>query len=138
VTGRCRHPRIVAGACRLYGLAIWLYPPTLRREFQHELLITFRNRTEDVLNTGGGAALLRFAVHIGIDWLRTFATEADEPPPLSLLGLGSGDEHAYGCIDRTTFSVSLMLATLGVMLLVGGWYGWLQMYADIVRHHRPL
>jgi hypothetical protein len=124
----------VAGLCRVYGLVIWFYPPSLRREFHRELEITFRNQAEDVCNAGVGAALL-FVLHIAADWLRSFTFGTDDPPTLSLLGL-SVDDRAQGSIDRTTFSVSLMLATLGVILLVSGWYGWLSMYSEIVSHHR--
>jgi hypothetical protein len=131
---RCRHPRIVAGVCRVYALAIWCYPPSLRRAFHRELTVTFRNRAEDVLNAGVVPAFL-FALHLATDWLRSFTFGTDYQPTLSLLGL-SVDDEACGSIDRTTFSVSLMLATLGVILLVSGWYGWLSMYADIVHQHR--
>ncbi len=135
---RCRYPRLTAGVCRLYGLAIWMYPPSLRREFHRELAITFRNRAEDVLNSGSLAVALAFALHLVGDWLRTFTLKTDDPPVLSLLGLGGGDAPACGCIDRTTLSVSLMLATLGVLLLIGGWYGWLSLNAEILQHHRAL
>ena len=135
---RCRYPSLVVGACRVYRLALWLYPPALRREFQGELLIAFRNRAEDVINTGSVAAVLFFAVHLGADWLRTFTFEIDEPPAFSMLGLSGADDHAFGCMDRSTFSVSLLLATLGVVLLIAGWYGWLSLNAEIMRHHRPI
>ena len=68
---------------------IWLYPANLRREYQHELLLTFRNRIEDVVNAR--PPLVGDAVHRPhrLDWLRTFSLEHREPPTLSLLGLGS-------------------------------------------------
>lgn len=132
---RCRHPKIVAGACRAYGVLIWLHPPALRREFGREMILTFRNRAEDIVNAGSVVVLLAFAAHIAIDWLRTFTIESDEPETLSLLGLGAGEEQAAGSIDRSSLSVSLFLATLGVALLIGGWYGWLSMNAEILRHH---
>jgi hypothetical protein len=31
-----------------------------------------------------------------------------------------------------------MLATLGVLLLIGGWYEWLNLNATIMSHHRPV
>jgi hypothetical protein len=138
MAARCRHPRLVAGACRVYGLVVWFYPSALRREFHRELTLTFRNRTEDVLNAGGIAAVPFFAMHLLVDWLRTFSFGTEEPHTLSLLGLGVDDDQACGCMDRTTFSVSLLLATLGVALLIGGWYGWLTLNAEILRNHRAL
>ncbi len=136
MAGRSRYPRLVAAACRLYSVAMWCYPAALRREFHRELTITFRNRVEDVLDAGGATALPFFVSHLVIDWLRTLSLGSDYQPSLSLLGLGVDDEQACGCLDRTTFSVSLMLATLGVILLVGGWYGWLSLNAEILRNHR--
>lgn len=133
---RTRHPQLVDWACRLYRPVIWLYPPSLRREFRHELLVTFRNRAEDAFARGSLLEIVTFTVHIAADWLRTLVlADQDEPPQLSLLGLG-GDAQACGSFDRSTFSASLFLATLGVVLLIMGWYGWLEMTAQILRTHR--
>lgn len=133
---RCRHPRLAASACHAYTLLIWLHPPELRREFGREMRLTFRNRVEDVLNSAGPAGSVFFALHIAVDWLRTFTLGPEEPVTLSILGLGAGDEPAAGALDRSTCSASLFLATMGVALLLGGWYGWLSMNAEILSRHR--
>lgn len=134
---RARHPQLVALACRLYRPVIWLYPPSLRREFHHELLVTFRNRAEDAFASGSLLEIVAFVLHIAADWLRTLVlVDQDEPTQLSLLGLGAGNEQACGSFDRSTVSASLFLATLGVVLLISGWYGWLEMTAQILRTHR--
>src|SRR5258706_16247334 len=117
---------------------ICLYPAALRREFHRELLVTFRNRAEDVLNSGSLLVALLFLVHIGADWLRTSVLDQQERPTLSLLGLGAEDDQACGCVDVSTVSVSLMLASLGVVLLVVGWYCWLSLNAAIMSHHRAI
>jgi len=133
---RGRHPVLVAVACRMYALMIWFYPPTLRRDYRRELLLTFKNRVEDVLEASSVLAVVRFVTHLAVDWLRTLMLEREEPVTLSLLGLGSSDGAGAGCIDSSNVSVSLMLATLGVVLLIAGWYEWLSLSATIMSHHR--
>ena len=88
MSARSRHPHLVAWACRLYALVVWTYPAGLRREYQREMLLTFRNQTEDVLNSGGVSSVLLFVLHIAADWLRTLASEPEDPMTLSLLGTG--------------------------------------------------
>ena len=137
MSARSRHPRVVLWSCRLYGLMIWLYPPNLRREYKHELLLTFRNHVEDAMNDGRLSSAMLFIVHMALDWLRTFALEPEEPATLSVLGLGSREGEACGSVDGSTASVSLMLASLGVVLLIAGWYWWLKFNAAILSHHQP-
>src|SRR5438046_6130946 len=102
---RSRHPRVVIWSCRLYRLMIWLYPANLRREYQHELLLTFRNQAEDVVNDGRLSSAMLFIVHIAVDWLRTLTLQSEAPPTLSVLGLGSREDDACGCVDGATVSV---------------------------------
>jgi len=132
---RGRHPVLVASACHVYGLMIWCYPATLRREYQREMLLTFKNAAEDAMDAGSVSSVMLFAMRTVTDWLRTLTLERDEPVTLSLLGLGASDAGA-GCIDSSSVSVSLMLATLGVVLLISGWYEWLRMTSTIMSHHR--
>jgi hypothetical protein len=132
---RGTHPVLVASACRLYALMIWFYPATLRREYRREMLLTFKNAVEDVLDSSVWAVML-FVAHTAIDWLRTLTLERDEPVTVSLLGLGSTGDAGAGCIDSSNVSVSLMLATLGVVLLIAGWCEWLSLSATIMSHHR--
>jgi hypothetical protein len=127
---------VVGWSCRIYGLLIWLYPADLRRGYRHELLLTFRNRVEDVVNTGRLWTAILFAGHIAADWLRTLALASEPTPTFSLLGLTSTDGGAPGCLDRSSISVSLMLASLGVVLLIAGWYWWLTYTAAILSHHQ--
>jgi hypothetical protein len=117
---------------------ILLYPVSLRRDYRQELLVTFKNQAEDVLNSGSIASALLFVVHIAADWLRTLALEPEQPATLSLLGLGSAEGETLGGIDSSTFSLSLLLAILGVALLIAGWYEWLRFNAVILSHHRHL
>src|SRR5262245_57047689 len=132
---RGRHPLLLASACRLYGLMIWCYPPTLRREYRREMLLTFKNAAQDALDAGSVSSVLLFAMHTVTDWLRTLMLEQEEPMTLSLLGLGASESAGAGCIDSSNVSVSLMLATLGVVLLIAGWYEWLSMISTIMSHH---
>lgn len=138
MSARSRHPQLVRWSCRFYSLVLCSYPAGLR-EYRHELLVTFRNRAEDVFNSGSALAVLRFALHIAADWLRTMASEPpDEPIALSMLGLGAREGDARGSLDRSTFTVGLLLATLGVFLLIAGWYEWLSYKALFLSHHRPM
>ena len=136
MAGRCRYPHVVAWTCRIYGLLIWLYPADLRRDYRHELRLTFQNRVEDVINTGRVWTAVLFAGHIAADWLRTLALESEPTPSFSLLGLTSTDGGAREYPDRFTVSVSLMLASLGVVLLIAGWFWWLNYTAAILSHHQ--
>lgn len=122
-----RHPRLVAAACQLYRLTLWLYPAEFRRAWRAELTITFRNRVEDVLDGGGLVHCCAFASHIAVDCLRTWgtvATPSGTSGSASLLGLGDGDA-ASGCLDRRTLDVSLLFAVTGFMLACVGWYVYL-------------
>jgi hypothetical protein len=139
VSARCnRHPKVVACCCRLYGLMIWCYPSSLRREYGREMLLTFKNTAEDVFNAGTVSLVTVFVLRTLTDWLHTAMLEREQPVAFSVLGLGSAENGAAGCIDTSNVSVSLMLATLGVLLLIGGWYEWLHLNATIMSHHRPV
>jgi hypothetical protein len=139
VSARCnRHPMVVACCCRVYGLMIWCYPSSLRREYGREMLLTFKNTAEDVFNVGTASLVAVFVLRTLVDWLHTAMLEREQPVTFSVLGLGSAETGATGCIDTSSVSVSFMLATLGVLLLIGGWYEWLNLNAVIMSHHRPV
>ena len=107
-----RHPHLVDAACTIYGLVIRTYPTQFRRDFGHELAITFRNRVEDVLDRGPFLHGLAFALHVGCDWLRTWSawtTEREAHDLASLLGLREG-YAALGYIDRTRVDVTFAAA----------------------------
>jgi len=119
-----RYPRFCAVACKIYGLTIWLYPAEFRRAFGHELVVTFRNRAEDVLDEGGILDWFAFAGHIAFDCVRTcgeLLTESRPRGPMSLLGLNDGDT-AHGCVDRTTVDLSLVFGAAGIVLGCVIWY----------------
>jgi hypothetical protein len=120
---RTRHPRLAAAACRIYGVAIRLYPAHFRHEFGHELAVTFRNQVEDALNSESIVICLQFAVTIVIDWIHTCCTLLTESRtgPVSILGLCEGDV-TLGSIDSTNLDVSLVFAVGGVALILVGWY----------------
>jgi hypothetical protein len=122
-----RHPRLSNAACRVYGVAIRLYPTAFRRAFGHELAVTFRNQLEDVLDSGGIVEWVGFAVHIAGDWIRTYITlltQRASHGPVSLLGLADGD-LASARPDRVTVNVSFVFAVLGVVVALVGWYAYL-------------
>jgi hypothetical protein len=96
-----RHPRLSAAACRIYGLTIWIYPTEFRRAFGRELLVTFRNRVEDVLDGGGILEWLVFAGRMAIDCVRTCSTLSTE---------------------RRTVGVSRVALAAGIVFSAGVWY----------------
>ena len=119
-----RHPRLSAVACKVYGLTIRVYPAEFRRAFGHELVVTFRNRVEDVLDGGGILDWLAFAGHIAIDCIRTCSALMTESRPrgsMSVLGL-SEHNAVHGDIDQTTVDVSLASAAAGIVLAAVVWY----------------
>jgi hypothetical protein len=114
---------------------IWCYPSSLRREYRREMLLTFKNTAEDVFNAGSVSLVALFVCRTLADWLHTAMLEREQPVTFSVLGLESVETGAAGCIDTSSVSVSFMLATLGVLLLIGGWYEWLKLNATIISHH---
>ncbi len=129
-----RHPHVSAVACKVYGLTIRLYPTEFRHAFGQELVVTFRNRLEDVLDGGGILDWLAFAGHIGVDWMRTCSTLMTESRPRdsgSLLGLSEGDA-AFGCVDRATADGSGVFVVVGIALSCIGWYGFMTLLASSV------
>ena len=119
-----RHPRLSAVACRIYRWTICVYPTEFRRTFGHELVVTFRNRVEDVLDGGGILEWLAFAGHIAIDCVRTCGTLLTESRPrssMSLLGL-SDDARSLNGMDRGTADLSPVCVAAGVIFSAGVWY----------------
>src|SRR5262249_25619018 len=115
-----RHPRLSAVACRIYSWTICVYPSEFRRAFGHELVVTFRNRVEDVLDGGGILEWLAFAGHIAIDCMRTCSTLLTEPRAcgsMSLLGL-SDDSGT----DQRSAGLSHVFVAAGIVLSAGVWY----------------
>ena len=117
-----RHPRLSAVACRIYSLIICVYPTRFRRTFGHELVVTFRNRVEDVLNEGGIVEWLAFAGHIAIDCMRTWSmlsTELRASGSMSLLGL-SDEARSLSGIARSGVSHAIVAAGVAFNAVV--WY----------------
>ena len=123
---RTRHPRLEEAACLAYGIAIWLFPSEFRRDFGHELAVTFRNNVQDALERGSILQWLGFAAHIVLDWLRTrsmLLLESHTYGSESMLGLSDGDT-ATGRSNRTTIDVSFVFAAAGLVLSCAGWYAY--------------
>jgi hypothetical protein len=114
-----RHPRLSAIACRIYSLIVCVYPTEFRRTFGHELVITFRNRVEEVLDGGGIVEWLAFAGHIAVDCIETCWTLSRElraSGSMSLLGLSDDSS-----IDRRAAGVSHLCVAAGVVFSAGVW-----------------
>ena len=118
-----RHPRLSAVACKIYSVSICVYPTEFRRAFGHELVVTFRNRVEDVLDGGGLVEWVAFAGHIAIDCVRTcgtLLTESRTCPSMCLLGL-SEDDLSHAGIDRAAGRSQVFVAA-GVVFSAVMWY----------------
>jgi hypothetical protein len=105
-------------------VTLCVYPTEFRRTFGHELLVTFRNQVEDVLDGGGIPEWLAFAGHIAIDCVRTcstLSTAVRAAGSMSLLGL-SEDARSPSGIDHRAVGVSHVCVTTGVVLSAGVWY----------------
>ncbi|HEX4347542.1 MAG TPA: hypothetical protein VHZ73_08210 [Vicinamibacterales bacterium] len=114
---------MVAAACVAYHLAVLLYPDEFRRDFGRELEITFRNRVEDVLDTGDVLQWMAFVGHMCADTIRacvTLAPQSGARRQMSLLGLGD-DATAYGSLERTV-DVQFTFFAAGLVLTCIGWY----------------
>ena len=67
--------RLLRWLCRLYSLMLLAYPSTFRREYSREMVVVFRTRARDVMQSEGSWALLPFMRHVSWDWLHTTLQE---------------------------------------------------------------
>jgi signal peptidase I len=63
------------GFCRLYSLLLYAYPAEFRRQYRRPMEQFFRDRCRDLQRTPGKLPLVRFAVDVMADWLRTTVRE---------------------------------------------------------------
>lgn len=73
--------RVLRLSCRLYAVMLRAYPASFRREYSREMMLVFENRARDVVEHGGGWALLPFLLHIIGDWITTVAHERNDTAP---------------------------------------------------------
>jgi signal peptidase I len=74
------NPAMIAGFCRLYSMMLYAYPAEFRREFGGPMMQLFRDRCRDVgrrvdVDAAGVVHVLRFAVQVMTDWMRTIIQE---------------------------------------------------------------
>ncbi len=115
-----RHPRLSAVACTVYRWTLCIYPLEFRRAFGHELVVTFRNRVEDVLDGESMMEWFAFAGHIAIDCVRTcgtLLTETRTYRSMSLLGLSDDDLSDSGTAD-----LSHVFVAAGIVFSAVLWY----------------
>jgi hypothetical protein len=121
---RTRHSRTVAAVCFLYRITLWVYPPQFRRAFGPELVVTFRNRFEDVCDSGRVLDCVAFAAHLIVDWIRAYTIllrESRPPASVAVLGL-SDDEIAHGCVAGAAGDGQFIFAAVGFVFSIIGWY----------------
>ncbi len=68
--------RLIRGACRIYGALLIAYPPEFRRRYGGEMTQVFRDRCHALKRTPGVCGVLRFSIHILVDWLTTSVLES--------------------------------------------------------------
>src|SRR5207245_4700477 len=66
---------LIGGFCRLYSVLMYAYPREFRRQYGRPMEQLFRDRCRDLARTPQRLALLRFAVHMLVDWFRTTVRE---------------------------------------------------------------
>jgi signal peptidase I len=66
---------LIGGFCRLYSVLLYAYPPDFRRQYGRPMQQVFRDRCRDVARSSGPLTLLRFAMNVMGDWLRTTVRE---------------------------------------------------------------
>ena len=62
-------------ATHVYRALVYLYPPAFRRQFASEMASDFRDATCEAWRDGGWLAVTRLWAHIGLDLVRTVATQ---------------------------------------------------------------
>ncbi len=69
--------RIIRGVCRIYGALLFAYPPDFRRRYGGEMTQVFRDRCRALERTPGvcGVGVVRFIIHILVDWFTTSVLE---------------------------------------------------------------
>lgn len=125
---------LVAASCRVYGLAIQLYPEPFRREFGAEMRWVFREQLEAVLRDGDRWQQLRFPLRIAVDWLQTRATvtsDVQHHASTSILGLVDGCP-ATGSVRQASLDAALVFASAGLVVGAAGWYWYLILLPPLV------
>jgi signal peptidase I len=69
------NPAMMAGFRRLYSMMLYAYPAEFRREYAGPMKQLFSDRCRDVARTKGAPHILRFAMAVMTDWLRTSVRE---------------------------------------------------------------
>ena len=69
------NPALISGFSRLYSMMLYAYPAEFRREYAGPMKQLFRDRCRDLSRTAGAPHLLRFAVQVVADWVRTTVRE---------------------------------------------------------------
>jgi signal peptidase I len=66
---------MIGSFCRIYSVLLYAYPRDFRLQYGAAMQQVFRDRCRDVARTASPVALLRFAIHLTTDWLRTTVRE---------------------------------------------------------------
>lgn len=66
---------LIGSFCRIYSVLLYAYPRNFRQEYGGAMQQLFRDRCRDLPQTPGRWQVLRFAIHLGADWVRTTLRE---------------------------------------------------------------
>ncbi len=67
--------RLIRLVCRIYGALLFAYPPDFRRRYGGEMTQVFRDRCRALERTPGVCGVIRFIIHILVDWFTTSVLE---------------------------------------------------------------
>ena len=66
---------VISTFCRIYSVLLYAYPRDFRLQYGIAMQQVFRDRCRDAMRTPGRLPMLRVAIHLAADWLRTTVRE---------------------------------------------------------------
>src|SRR5262245_11791849 len=104
-------PRFVSISVQIYGLLVWLYPPSFRRRYGDSMTQLFHDASRDAYRESGGIGFLGLVIACIADYVQGVVREHWE----SIMVNGAGLKH---CFSRVMATCWMALAALSSGLWV--------------------